>query len=316
LNYDVSDYGLESGEINGEAIILPNTIEPTPGDFFSVPYIKEDVLFKVISITTDTLDNGSNFYKIEYKLELINSTDKIEKQVVATYNFLVGNVGTDFNAVVSDDTYNLVSKLEVLLEEQCDLYQLFFDAGVQTFVYEYNGSFIYDPYLIEFLLRTKILSYAKDYIYVHHATNNLRKTFSYEYGKTIFKSIEDASMISDSYKYYASATKIEDINSLFVTRLEDYYQVDYFPKYTYISTFDILNEDLADRIKSNTYYDEGDTNFIYNLWIAYFNNDTSYLNESMIDIIRNYDYKNNKECFYMIPITMYILSKFTEGLMK
>ena len=112
LNYEVGDYGLESGEITGDAVILPNTIIPTQGDFFYVPYINEDVLFKVNSITPDTLDNGSNFYRIEYKLELINCREQIEKQVVETYEFIAANIGTDFQCILKSGNYDLVNQLE------------------------------------------------------------------------------------------------------------------------------------------------------------------------------------------------------------
>ena len=67
--YDVGDSGLEAGQINGSAIILPNTVNPRPGDFFSISYVKENILFKVNGVTSDTLDNGANVYKIEYAVK-------------------------------------------------------------------------------------------------------------------------------------------------------------------------------------------------------------------------------------------------------
>ena len=125
LNYEVGDYGLESGEITGDAVILPNTIIPTQGDFFYVPYINEDVLFKVNSITPDTLDNGSNFYRIEYKLELINCREQIEKQVVETYEFIAANIGTDFQCILKSGNYDLVNQLESIIGDMTKFYMSF-----------------------------------------------------------------------------------------------------------------------------------------------------------------------------------------------
>ena len=35
-NLEMGDFGLESSEVTGEAIVLPNTITPYPGDYFIV----------------------------------------------------------------------------------------------------------------------------------------------------------------------------------------------------------------------------------------------------------------------------------------
>lgn len=316
LNYEVGEYGLEASEISGDAVILPNTIIPSQGDYFSVPYIKEDVLFKVNLITPDTLDNGANFYKIEYKLELVNQTAKIEEQVVATYNFVASNVGTDFNCFITEENTELISQLSSILEEQTSLYQLFFDNSVQTFVYTYNGCKMYDPYMIEFLIRTKIMSYSKEYFFIAHATV-MDKMFPYHYTKTFFNTLENPEEFDlNTIKNLAVGIKIEDINSLFYTRIEDYYKIEYFPKFVNITRFGIFDNDVLSRIESGEYYIEGDDKYIYNIWIAYFNNDTSYLNDNMISIIKNFDYQDNRECFYLVPINMYIISKYIESLMK
>ena len=49
LSLENGDFGLESGEIAGESIILPNTITPYTGDYFEIPHIKSKLLFKLIA---------------------------------------------------------------------------------------------------------------------------------------------------------------------------------------------------------------------------------------------------------------------------
>ena len=67
LNFENGEFGLESEEISGESYILPNTIIPYDGDYFEVPYIKDSSwLFRVISSQKDTLENGSNVYRINW----------------------------------------------------------------------------------------------------------------------------------------------------------------------------------------------------------------------------------------------------------
>jgi len=74
--YDVGDSGVEAGAIAGDAIILPNTITPRPGDYFKINYLKEKNLFKINGVTPDTLDSGANIYKVEYSICPENYTEE------------------------------------------------------------------------------------------------------------------------------------------------------------------------------------------------------------------------------------------------
>ena len=66
---DNGELGLESGEITGDAIILPDTITPYPGDYFSIIMVKQKYLFKVIEAHPDTFNNGANYWRISYVLQ-------------------------------------------------------------------------------------------------------------------------------------------------------------------------------------------------------------------------------------------------------
>lgn len=316
LDYDLTDFGLESSEITGECIILPNTIIPLPGDFFKITQIKEDVLFKVNKVTPDTLDTGANIYKIEYKLELVNQYENILKQVVAVYNFVIENVGTDFSCFISSENYSLATELSELQQYLIDAYQIFFDPGVQTFVFEYNGTLMYDPYLIEFIIRNKVLSTASEYFFVHHATA-MGKTFNYDYTKTFFAMLEDPTIfdMGRACKQVA-ATLIEDPNSLFVTRLREYYKLDYFPKYAYITKFYPIDVEVMMHIADGSYFDSSNPLAAFNAWVAYFSNDTDNMTTDILSIIRNTEYYNCKEFYYLIPVCIFILGKTIGSIMQ
>ena len=95
-----TDDGTEGEEISGDAIVLPNTIHPYAGDFFTIDHAKEKVLFRVIDAQSDTFENGANVYQINYKLEH-NSNELIEKFNVGTEStFLLNNVGTNYTLQV------------------------------------------------------------------------------------------------------------------------------------------------------------------------------------------------------------------------
>ena len=314
VEYDVGDNGLEATPISGEAVVLPNTIEPTDGDFFSIPYIKEDVLFKVDSVSPDTLDTGATLYRIEYHLELTNSKSQIEKQVDKSYNFIVDNVGTEFNSVIRSTDYELAQKLEDMIEELSNLYNgIFFKSRVQSYIYLYENVWnFYDPYMIEFIRRNKLISSNGNATYVAHQIPT-EVTFPYEYSKSIFYGIETRNKKLVCEGNIAVADLITDINSLFTSRIENYYRIRYMDSEVYKTRFGILDKELIDAIKVNYKFPEGDKRSYYNIIVSYMNNDTGYINGSIIDEIHKMDYTDNKTIFYMIPFYIFIIKEFIKS---
>lgn len=317
-NLDIGDFGLENDEITGQCIILPNTIEPTMGDYFRIPYLKEDILFRVNAVNDDTLDNGSNVYQIDYKLERVEDLKKIESQVVGTYKCIVNNIGTDFKCVIEDTSYQLIENLEGAMEDITAAYQIFFDSKVQNFVYLYNGFHMYDPYLIEFMIRNKLMSYGADYVYVHHGAS-LSKTFGYDYTKTLYYLLEHPEEI-DTRTIFTTATAvgITDINSLMTTRQETYYQITYNDPNKINARIEIFPIEVIERCKSGELYKDTDTveKQAYNLMIAYFKKDYDYIKGNLIDMLRQMDYTDNIQYFYLIPINLFIIKSFILHLME
>ena len=315
---EVGEFGLETEPIEGQAIVLPNTIEPAMGDFFQIDYLKEKVLFKVNEANSDTLDNGSNVYQISYKLEYIESIDKIEKQVEKTYRCIIGNAGTDFKCIIEDTSYQLIEKLESVLADLVSAYQVFFNAKVQNFVYKMNGYYFYDPYLIEFMIRNKLMSYGEDYIYVHHDTP-VARTFGFDYTKTIFYVLENPDELATrAIRNTASAVIISDINSLMTTTIDKFYEMRYNDDNLFNARVEIIPGEILERCKSGELYLDTDPveKRVYNLMIAYFKKDYDYIQGNLIDLIRQLDYTPNQQFFYLIPINIFIISHFIMHLME
>lgn len=314
-SYEVGDFGTEANPITGEAIVLPNTITPRPGDFFSISYVKENALFKVTGCTPDTLDTGANIYNLEYSLELTDSIEKIDAQVEKSFKFLTTNVGTDFKTIVQDCDFDLITQLESLIEQLIVYFEnLFFDQRLQTFVYNHDGWRMYDPFMIEFFIRNKVMSFGDEFLYVTHATST-NKTFGMDYTKTFFHCLENPKN-TVKCNTVATADMITDPNSLFVTRLDYYYGVRYVDNSPYKTRFEIFNPDVVDHIKSGTMYEKGDENEFYNLWIAYFKNDKDFIKGNLIDMVKNAEYMDNLSCFYALGVTIFILERYIEMMLS
>lgn len=313
------EMGIEGSEISGEAIILPDTIKPYPGDYFTINMTKKKYLFQVRSATIDTLENGGNYYRIDYKLEYL-SDDRLIPLVVNEFNFVSGNIGTNYSPVLSTTGYNLAKILDdtaVLLKQY--FRGLFYNNKVQTFTFVYlyevcvnglNSSYFYDPYLIEFIIKNKILANTGDkYEYIDHKTFP-KADFPIKYSKSIWRAIEtkDKDHIN-SCIVSSPGTYIDDPATIFSTRYENYFEMTY------------ENPDpVADRWSSRLsiipsqvigHINEGQLFFNsplskYNLLIKYFND--MEINAHDMDPLQRIDsYSNDKDTYYLIPIIIFIL---------
>jgi hypothetical protein len=312
VQYDEEGLGI-SNMPNIGGIILPNTWIPYSGDYFTFKHAGKEWLYKVNSVSFDTIDNGNNVYKFEavcdnYGIELI------EKQVVCNYRMIVNNVGTSFNVVVKEENYDAIDKLDQILTSLKDYYiALFYNDSVQTFTYEgYYGN-LYDPYMIEFMIRNNLLSGSTEYIYVNHEVP-VPRTFCIEYNQTYFRALETNSIdLFNNIK--CTAPIIDNQYSLFSSVKEDYYMIKNLNKNENgINLFQTLDAELISRVKENNEYDISDEKSYYNIIIKYFNN--SPLNSNMIPLIENIQFKSNSKFFYTIPMIIYIIENSVKNLMK
>ena len=315
VDYEAGEFGAEATPIEGDAIILPNTIIPKPGDHFAIKYIKETLMFRVQSVSIDTLDSGANFYKIEYKLHT-DTIEQIEEQVESDFNFIATNVGTDFKTIVKSEDYNLIDELERLVETLITYFEnIFYQTNVQTLVYDHDGWQMYDPFMIEFLIRNSVLNYGEKYVFLDHAAA-VNKTFGMDYTKTFFHSLENPNIADLKPCTMATADLINDPNSLFACRMDYYYMVRYFDKTPYKTRFEIFNNDIIDRIRDNKPFEKGNEKEIYNLWISYFNNEKDFIKGDVLSMIKNADYMDNLECFYMLGISIFIIERYIKMLLS
>ena len=309
VDLNQGDFGLESEGLESESYVLPNSWIPYPGDFFVINHAKGDYLFKVNNVTVDTFDNGANFYKINWKYDRISDND-LQPQVQESWKFVLGNQGTNLSLVVREETYDLAKKLDeysVLLKTY--FRGLFYQDGVQTFIYEYNGYLIYDPYMIEFLRRNNILN-GTEYLYVAHQLP-LENTFSIEYDRTFMCSLEKR----DKTRIGVGATGailINNYDSLFNSRFEDYYCVDYTKGSPFKYPIQTLLPELHDNIKNNREFLEPNMKFL-NIIIRYYNNEPKF--EDIEEMINNLDLLPNNILFYYLPAVIYVLDNHIREIM-
>lgn len=340
LNTENGDFGLEANEISGDAYILPNTIIPTEGDYFEIRHIEDSTwLFMITDVQQDTLQNGSNAYKITYKLEYLDNT-QIQNKIKHNYRMIDTREGTNIAKVVRCEDYDIAKIMDERAVMLKDYYQeLFYDTKVQTFIFSDLTEFrMYDPYMIEFLIRNRILDNGEDdYIHVDHKLHT-KKTFSIDYDRTflrVFEKCNKDELLKSKYK--TTYSLIKSFGTTFASRWEAYYEVEYrdIPD-TY--NMACISEDLIFRIIENRPIKKGDDEVLYdyflweNILIKYFNNgiidedevksidNILYKFEDLIEVANDMkellDLDSALKVFYIIPLLILCLEKSIEKVLK
>ena len=316
-NINIGEFGPEASPIEGEAYILPNTIIPFEGDYFIIDYLLNDdkyILFRILEANRDTLENGANFYKVHYKLDQTKKDfyDYLIEHTVKTFKYIPSSAGTNFVALLDEETETNINQLSNIVGVLKRYYlDLFYKPNIQTFVYPYDhGSMLlYDPYLIEFIIRSKIfVTNDENYLYVSQATFR-SSTFSIEYAKTLFMNIEN----KDNELSLNTVWPIQicDPNSLLIDRMEEYLELSVQRQnFNFHNPINFLDMDLFDRIVNNNPYNEEDPSLpIYrNIIIDYVNGNTPTLTHAQLESLEKLNYARNKIFYYEIPLLIHAIN--------
>lgn len=302
------DFGAEGGEISGEATILPNTIEPYPGDYFIIKYVNDDIIFRVTGVSHDTLDDGVNIYKINYELDSISKKDIIDKNIADSYKLVVNNIGTSMTTIVRSEKFDLAKELDGVASYLREHYvALFYNDRIQSFSYLFNMRRFYDPYMVEFLKNNKILQGVEPYIYINHQLPKTSK-FTLDYAKSIYRCFETSDFDNiRRYKRNVIGRYIEpDTTTIFNSRPEEYWYTDL--NYILVEgevhgVLPCFDDDLFMNIENKELFD-GEKS-IYNIIIKYLNNID--INDDDIENLKFLEYQNNITLFYALPLLIYCI---------
>ena len=314
----IDEFGLEADKISGDAYVLPNTITPIEGDYFEIEHITDSSwLFLVTDVQRDTMKDGSNVFKIQYKLEYVDH-DRLMQDICGDFDLIETRDGTNVSRVVESTNLKKAKRLDqvaVLLKKY--YIELFYNPKVQTFTFMNLTEWrVYDPFMIEFMIRNKILDNGiDDYIYVCHQLM-IPATFTLDYDKTFFRAFEKKStkLLSKSNRAL-EMNYIDSYGTIFASRYEAYFSA----SYTYRQSIDIdqpFPDELVYRITDNEIIknNEGNKDRWKNILVKYFNGGS--IEESELESMENYDFNDSTEAFYMIPLLIYCIEESIKTLIK
>lgn len=329
LSLQNGEFGVEADEITGDAIVLPGTITPYTGDYFSIDMVEDSKwLFRVNDVQKDTLNDGSNIWKLTYMLEHVDNS-RIEDLVTEDYKLIVNNIGTRYTPILKSSEYSLIDALDHICTVLKGYFvSLFYNEKVQTFIFmHYVDDHFYDSYMIEFLMRNKILDNGNndEYIYIDHKINPI-KTFALDYNRTFFKAIEDKDKkLIQKAKTDSTADFIDDFGSIFAARADSYFKMNYFvPNHdTFEGKFHKVMEcfpkELIPKILDNDLYTQAEVDQqpvfgLRNIIIKHFNDGCYDFKD--FERMEAFDFSDNLTCFYMIPLVIFCLESFEKHLLE
>ena len=329
LNLEHGEIGVGASEISGDCIILPNTITPYPGDCFVIKMLKQRYQFQVTSATIDTFDNGSNFWRIEYTLDHLDD-EGLKNLVVNEYNFVTGNIGTEFSPILLKSKFDIAKILDDADMNLKKLFKgLYFNNKVQTYVFVYlyrvcqnnmNSDYFYDPYMMEFIIRHDLLANTSDnYNFIDHKTH-LRPEFPIKYNRSIWKVLETREKNDlPSCRYTSSASYINDPSTIFGTRYEDYFELTYNAPDPVAEMFapaiNIIDPQVIGHILEDQLFDYDSIFGKYNLLIKYFNFHDDIGAEDIIPLERIVETENNLENYFLLPMLIFIIEFYIKNMM-
>ena len=277
----------------------------------------------------DTFDNGANYWRIEYTL-YSGDDRKILDQIVEEFNFISGNVGTEFTPVLASKRFDVCKNLDDVAVNMKDLFKgLYFNNKVQTYTFVYlyhtrptymNSDYFYDPYMIEFCIRNKVLENSGEkYDFLDHKTT-LRPEFNIKYNRSIWKIIETREKDElPACKHSSAAQYIEDLGTIFSTRFEDYFELTYNNpdpvQEMFAPAIDIIDPQVIGHILEDQLFDYDSRFGKYNLLIKYFNYHDDITTQDIIPLERIIESENNMENYFLIPMIIYVLEFYIKKLM-
>lgn len=307
-----AEQGLD-GSYEGEATILPGTIVPLQNDYFTIPILKDDYIFRVTEVSYDSI-MPDNYYKISFMLEYIDheKKDDLTNQSTEKYTCVLENIGTEDRCIIEDEYYEEIKTIDEIYDEMVKTYLTFFyneryNCLLGDF---YHGKKLYDPLQTVFINKNSLLNKKTDLktIILTEQFEDSRRKVKYE--KSLYRFIEKRNwdrlstfkfttfpgINNGETSFYRWADKSIDI--LDIARIPDD-----------VKPYEMMSEDFVNIIK----YD-GPTDSPYaKLMKKYLRNEEEMslmdIHQDLLDELLNLD-DANLEIFFFTPIILYII-KYT-----
>jgi hypothetical protein len=316
---EITDFGI-SGNITSTAIVLPNTVKPLPDDVFTIQYLDQMKIFRVVDIEQDNYNNNK-FYKITFNLAPSSLLD-VEKQVNEEFTVDYNLIGNSNNPVISVNNFQKKVKLEEFIDSLIILYrQEFFDSDQNIIVYNANPTDNYVDFMVNnFIISNDILSLFKDYRKALYINKSLIKNSVNlkVYKNTLYYKIENLAHIDKTSMlntYNIITTKDTDKYSLNWFGKKNYYIIDYDIN----GNMSIFSNEFIDSIDNSSTISSNFEKVVFDLLfddVYDISKDDEF--DRMLDTLTNIYYdlyaENSTISYFITPVIIYVLKQMHKSL--
>lgn len=225
FSLDEDEEGLDMN-FHSSAILIPNTLDPYPGDCFTTQTLGEGFVFLVTNVELDTV-RSNPFTRIEYKLMAVdkgsNTFNQLSRQSVEEFETVISNVGTEELVFIDSKDVEIMLQLHKIKKEVSAYYKmLFYEQRYNSFLfYPMDGTKVYDRALSMFIQKNKVFYEKNSYSTLMLTVEDRDRYQDLEYHNSLFKAIEmrDVSLLKHN-KHFLNF--IGDGASIFVRWSDEY----------------------------------------------------------------------------------------------
>lgn len=297
-------------EYDGEGIVAPNSVKPLPNDYFVIPYVGENYIFRVTAITLDNI-RADNFYKFSFKLEY-NDAEKrhdLENQVHDKYTCIMSNIGTENKCIIQQDFKERLDQIDAMYSDMVSLYlSIFLNERYNCLLSDfYEGSQIFDPFMSEFINAHNLFNKKNSTktIYIETQFNDPKRKLKYE--RSIYRFVERRDINLIKPFFYSVFRGMNNRETLFYRWLDENIKIIDIPavideEHCYRILSDVSVESCRLNAVPKTKYMALFQKFVRGEHVDIYDIDL-HLNDELIQL------DANLEMFFMTPILLYIIKE-------
>jgi hypothetical protein len=190
---NTDEAGIEDINIEGECIIQPSTIVPSPNDFFIINHLKMRGIFQVTDVQYDSMKQ-EGYYKIKYRLHSTSFEilQNLEKQTVETYHCDLNAIGSNISPIMKKDDFVKKGQIEQMVNQMISSYRsMFYNERHNCFLF-YNqetGTRWFDMCGNEFMAKHSIMNSDSNKVIILHE-KIIDRQFALFYNNSIYNWIE------------------------------------------------------------------------------------------------------------------------------
>lgn len=306
-----NELGLEIRDYGDAATILPGTIRPLEGDYFSISYIGRQYLFQINSVVFDQI-KSKPFYRVEYTLERKIEERDFEDQIEKEYEFIFSNVGTKASPLIELRTSVALGALYDVYEALLDRYiEYFYVKRFNCFMATLCGNMpTYNSYLMTFFKNNKLISYRREFLKSFYIQDNF-------FPKT-----------NDFYNMYRrSPFHMFDMRDGKLALNVDLYKLGFVPIFLEENPFAtygeqvnqtvlagdsgsqcMMSREVLDHIYSDTLFSKAKrANIIPNLYVDHLNGRDAFKDDKVLAFLNNFSWYNDEFTYFNVPFILKVM---------